>query len=277
MSRRKVEKESGVEAGWLATFGDLMNLLLCFFVLLFSMSTVDTDKYEALITSLSESINIFDSGSKAPKDKGTFVSSGTDQLVSIGEYYKEFEQSGTSTDNKDKSRRGTADEIAEKKVKEKMEKEQRDKVKALYTDIKNKASEKDIIDVININTDKNYQYVQISMKGAILFDVGKADVKENAKPILSKIADILQRYKDDLVKIEGHTDNVPMSNSLYRNNMELSTARATSVFIYFVKTKKMNAEKLETAGRGEYDPVASNSTAAGRTRNRRIEVKIYPN
>ena len=93
MARRKVEESSGGGAGWLATFGDLMNLLLCFFVLLFSMSTVDADKYEAIVTSLSSSIDIFDGGSPSVGE-GAFVSSGTDQLVSISEYFNEFEHTG---------------------------------------------------------------------------------------------------------------------------------------------------------------------------------------
>ncbi|MBP3703872.1 MAG: chemotaxis protein, partial [Lachnospiraceae bacterium] len=75
MARRKKEEPSGGGAGWISTFADLMNLLLCFFVLLFSMSTVDADKYEAIVTSLSNSIDIFDGGSPSIGE-GSFISSG---------------------------------------------------------------------------------------------------------------------------------------------------------------------------------------------------------
>ena len=82
MARKKKKAEQeGISAGWINTFADLMNLLLCFFVLLFSMSTVDADKYEQLVTSMTERINIFDGGGAAVGE-GAFVSSGTDQLVS---------------------------------------------------------------------------------------------------------------------------------------------------------------------------------------------------
>ena len=82
MARKKREEEKGIEGGWINTFADLMNLLLCFFVLLFSMSTVDADKYEQLVTSMSERINIFDGGGNSV-GQGPFVTVGTKQVVSF--------------------------------------------------------------------------------------------------------------------------------------------------------------------------------------------------
>ena len=93
MARRKAEEPASIEGGWINTFADLMNLLLCFFVLLFSMSTVDADKYEQIVTSLSESIDIFSDGGNAVGE-GAFVSSGTSQKISMEEYFNEFENSG---------------------------------------------------------------------------------------------------------------------------------------------------------------------------------------
>ena len=95
--KRKQAEESKIEAGWMNTFADLMNLLLCFFVLLFSMSTVDADKYEQLVTSMNERINIFDNGGSSIGE-GPFVSSGTHQLVSISVYFIEFENSDEKQD-----------------------------------------------------------------------------------------------------------------------------------------------------------------------------------
>lgn len=100
MARKKREEEQRPAAGWMNTFADLMNLLLCFFVLLFSMSTVDADKYEQLVTSMTESINIFDGGGSAVGE-GAFVSSGTDQLVSISDYFNEYENSGEDPQTKE--------------------------------------------------------------------------------------------------------------------------------------------------------------------------------
>lgn len=276
MARRKVEEPSGGGAGWLATFGDLMNLLLCFFVLLFSMSTVDADKYEAIVTSLSSSIDIFDGGSPSVGE-GAFVSSGTDQLVSISEYFNEFEHTGeddNASKDADSDEKTEEQKIKDEYLKE-QEQEKKEKAEAMYEEIVGKATDKNIAEVINVNMDAQYQYVQISLKGAVLFDSGDAEIKKAAKPVLDKIGDILKLYSKHLIKIEGHTDNVPISGGRYRNNMELSTARATSVFVYFVDKKKLKPKRIESSGRGEYIPVASNKSAKGRAKNRRIEIKIY--
>ena len=95
MARKKREEEKGIEGGWINTFADLMNLLLCFFVLLFSMSTVDADKYEQIVTSMSERINIFDGGGNSIGE-GAFVTVGTQQPVAISQYFNEFATSGSS-------------------------------------------------------------------------------------------------------------------------------------------------------------------------------------
>jgi chemotaxis protein MotB len=294
MARKKHEEEQGAGGGWISTFADLMNLLLCFFVLLFSMSTVDADKYEQLVTSMSERINIFSGGGSAVGE-GAFVSSGTDQLVSVSQYFKENENSGddaekkedqdTQTDNGDKNQDGKqsagekildADDVAEEKYKEKQEQDQKEAAEQLYSELLEDAQNKNIEDQININTDKQYQYVQISLNGALLFESGDATIKKSMMTLMSKVGDILKQYKTHRIKIEGHTDNVPISGK-YSSNMVLSTARANTVFEYLVKKKGMSPKKytMEIAGMGEYDPVASNSTAKGRAQNRRVEIKIY--
>lgn len=276
MARRKVEEPSGGGGGWISTFADLMNLLLCFFVLLFSMSTVDADKYEAIVTSLSESINIFDGGSPSVGE-GAFVSSGTDQLVSISQYFNEFEKTGED-DNASKDA-NSQEKSEEQKIMDELEAKQAEQKKnqaeEMYENVVDKATDKNIAEVVNVNMDAQYQYVQISLKGAVLFDSGQAEIKQNARPILNKIGDILKLYSKHLIKIEGHTDNVPISSARYRNNMELSTARATSVFVYLVNNKGLSPKKIESSGRGEYIPASSNRTSKGRAKNRRIEIKIY--
>ena len=94
----KIEEDEPADTGgWINTFADLMNLLLCFFVLLFSMSTVDAQKYEAVVKSMSESINIFDGGGESI-GQGPFIDSGTDQVVAISQYFNEFESSGEDAD-----------------------------------------------------------------------------------------------------------------------------------------------------------------------------------
>ncbi len=270
MARERQEEESSIGGDWINTFADLMNLLLCFFVLLFSMSTVDADKYEELVTSLSESIDIFDGGEKAIGE-GAFVSSGTSQKISMEQYFNEFENSGQNVETQDESSEITEEEKFQKKMAEELKK----RTEALYEEISDKAAAKKIQDMINVNVDEQYQYVQISLNGAILFDSGSDQIKKSAIPILSKVGDILKIYDDHMIKIEGHTDNIPISGGKFANNMWLSTARATQVFEYFVDKKRLSPETLETTGRSEYEPVASNKTEKGRAKNRRVEIKIY--
>ena len=100
-------------------------------------------------------------------------------------------------------------------------------------------------------------------------------MKEEAKPLLDQVGLILERYATGLIEIEGHTDNVPMSGAKYSNNNELSSGRALSVFDYLMSITNLDPAHVKHAGRGEYVPVADNSTAEGRTRNRRVEIKIY--
>lgn len=270
MARRKVEEPEKIEAGWMNTFADLMNLLLCFFVLLFSMSTVDADKYEQLVTSFSERINIFDGGGDAVGE-GAFVSSGTSQKISMEQFFNEFENTGQDPQSQDDSSEITEEE----KFKKKMAEEQRERTEELYEEVTGKAEKEDIQDLINVSVDDSFQYVQISLNGAILFDSGSDEIKSSAMEILSKVGDILKSYDDHNIKIEGHTDNVKISNGKFESNMWLSTARATRVFEYFTEKKKMDPATLEATGRSEYDPVGNNNTEKGRARNRRVEIKIY--
>lgn len=291
MARKKQEEEQSAAGGWINTFADLMNLLLCFFVLLFSMSTVDADKYEQLVTSMTESINIFDGGGKAVGE-GAFVSSGTDQLVSISQYFNEFENSGEDTQEKqdqktqeegDSHQQGTqsqGDKPLEdnKKAEERYEaqkaEEQKKVTETVYEKVMQESQAMNIEDKINVNIDKNNQYVQIALNGALLFESGDDAIKKSVKPLLNRVGDILYQYKSHRIRIEGHTDNVPISGK-FKNNMLLSASRANTVFEYLHKEKKIPLKSMEISGLGEYQPVASNANAKGRAQNRRVEIKIY--
>ena len=117
----------------------------------------------------------------------------------------------------------------------------------------------------------------ITVVGDLLFDSGKAKIRPEAYPLLSKVSAIL---KDDMaqynVGIEGHTDNVPIKHSGWKSNWELSTARALSVLHYLIKDQGISPERLSAIGYGEYRPVASNETKVGCKENRRVEIVILP-
>ncbi|MEK6845493.1 MAG: OmpA family protein, partial [Nanoarchaeota archaeon] len=110
------------------------------------------------------------------------------------------------------------------------------------------------------------------------FDSGKAKIRAEAYPLLSKVCAIL---KDNLaqfnVGIEGHTDNVPIQRSGWKSNWELSTSRALNVLHYLVKDQGISPERLSAIGYGEYRSVAPNETKDGRKQNRRVEIVILPN
>src|SRR3989338_4454842 len=111
----------------------------------------------------------------------------------------------------------------------------------------------------------------------VLFDSGKADIKQEALGVLDKVADVLkENIGDRNIGIEGHTDNEPIKHSGWKSNWELSTARATSVLHYIVDNKGIEPEKVSATGYGEYRPVSPNDTSEGRRQNRRVEIVILP-
>jgi chemotaxis protein MotB len=118
----------------------------------------------------------------------------------------------------------------------------------------------------------------ITVVGDLLFDSGKAKIRPEAFGLLTKVSAIL---KDNMaqfnVGIEGHTDNVPIKQSGWKSNWELSTARALSVLHYLANDQGIQPERLSAIGYGEYRPLASSVTLDGRKQNRRVEIVILPN
>ena len=117
----------------------------------------------------------------------------------------------------------------------------------------------------------------ITLADNILFDSGKAKIKEDANPVLDKIISVIKnKASDKNVGVEGHTDNVPIKYSSWKSNRELSTARANNVYHYLVKVGGLDPAKITTMGYGEFRPVAANDTDTGRAKNRRVEIVILP-
>ena len=118
----------------------------------------------------------------------------------------------------------------------------------------------------------------VNMIDAILFDSGKAEVKPGGLAVLEKVVDILRGVKDKAIRIEGHTDNVPISGGLakrFPTNWELSAARAINVTRY-LQQQGLDPSILSAVGYGEYKPVAGNDTEEGKAKNRRIEIILVP-
>ncbi len=118
--------------------------------------------------------------------------------------------------------------------------------------------------------------VYISMAEGLLFPSGSAVVNPKGKEALSKVASVLNASKDINIDIEGHTDSLPIHTKMYEDNWALSTARATSIAHVLIDEYDVVPAKLVASGRSEYDPIATNSTPAGRAQNRRTEIILEP-
>lgn len=263
MARQKKEDAPPKGApGWMATFGDLMNLLLCFFVLLYSMSSVDTQKFDLLAASFSQAFSIFNGGATAIGD-GILISNGVSQLNELDEYINSTGRAAEG-DIIPESLDEAEQKMREAKIKESEELAER---------VEEAIAEQNLNDAIDIEFTS--QYVQLTLQGALLFDSGSTVLKQGSFPVLDKIGVILERYAESTIEVEGHTDNVPMSGSKYSNNDELSSGRALSVFNYLIEHANLDPATIKHSGRGEYVPIADNSTAEGRALNRRVEIRIY--
>ena len=115
--------------------------------------------------------------------------------------------------------------------------------------------------------------VTIRMMGEATFDTGKADLRSNFLPLLLKIGEVLGKTRGEII-IAGHTDNVPLAGGQFGSNLGLSMARAGSVAEFLLRSSTIDPKRLSTMGFGEYRPLASNDTAAGRQKNRRVEIIV---
>ena len=127
---------------------------------------------------------------------------------------------------------------------------------------------------INIKVDKGVVYIDISDK--LLFKSGKYEVTERAREVLGKVAKVLKNQPDIEFMVEGHTDNVPYRQGVLLDNWDLSVKRATSIVRLLQTQYGVPASKMTAAGRGEYIPIASNDSAAGKATNRRTRIVILP-
>mgnify|MGYP003231042177 CR=1 FL=1 len=238
--KRKPDEPKGSPA-WMNTFADLMNLLLCFFVLLFSMSTVDAEKFEKMVASFQNTFSILPNGGSSIGD-GTLISSGVSQLEMLDSYYKD--KANSETDQETDEENDVVEEYKEQALEE-----------------SEKMSEQ--LDVM------------LNMNGALLFDSGHAEIRSEAYPLIDKLGKLIEPYQDNIIEVEGHTDNVPIHSAKYEDNDVLSFYRARAVTDYLRDITTVEPAHLKASGRGEYVPVADNTTQEGRSRNRRVIIKIY--
>ena len=260
MARRKEDPPKGSPA-WMNTFAYLMNLLLCFFGMLFSMSSVNEEKFEKVIASFQSTFSILPGGG-ASIGEGELISSGISQLENFDSYYNQ--QLSSQSD-------GQTEE--EKDITEAYEQQELEESEDMAQQLENALSQYGIQD--DVEVDFNAEYVTLNMNGALLFDSASAELRDEAYPLVNKLGKILVTYDNNIIEVEGHTDNVPIHSSKYEDNNVLSMYRALAVANYLRDTTTLDPAYIKSSGRGEYVPIADNATPEGRARNRRVEIKIY--
>lgn len=287
------KKEEEVKKGldeWMGTFSDMMTLLMCFFVMLFAMSSIDAAKFEEVARSFQSTFSIFKGGAQAVGD-GILVSTGVSQLNQLDEFINstgktaESESDVTEFQESQSAASQAVTEKAEKlglsqsEISElqaaiaELEKEKLQHSEELAERIEEGLEESMMTEKVDVEV--NADYVLLTLDGAFLFDSGRADLKEEAIPVLNKIGVLLTKYAESDIEIEGHTDSVPLNGGRYENNDVLSSYRALAVFNYIKDNSAVDPGTMKHSGRGEYMPIADNSTPEGRAKNRRVEIKIY--
>lgn len=272
MARRKNNEEKGGGApAWMSTYGDMVTLLLCFFVLLFSMSSIDMAKFKAAISSFANQIDIMPGG-EALTD-GELLSNGISQLNDVQIIFQggmAVNEDGDSTKHqKDEKEKDKKDEQLDLTEEAKME-----KAKEIAEKIDQGLREQNINTQINVAYSPNY--VKLTIRGEYLFDSGKADLKPDAIQAIGVLAGILSsaEYKPYRIQVEGHTDNRPINTGFFKNNRYLSAARAIAVEEELVNVHGYDPRRVSSTGYGEYHPIANNDTPEGQRLNRRVEVKL---
>ena len=286
MARKKEEEVKKGLDEWMGTFSDMMTLLMCFFVMLFSMSSIDAAKFDEVAQSFQQTISVFKGGAQAIGD-GILISNGVSQLNQLDEFFNttgkvaqsntdelDFEENASGMKELAEKLGATEEEMKElQKSISTLEEEKMQLSEGLAEKIEEALQESMMGDEIDVEFNSNC--VILSLNGAFLFDSGQATLKKEAIPVLDKIGVILAKYADSTIEIEGHTDSVPLNGGRYENNDVLSSYRALAVFNYLKENAAIDPGVMKHSGRGEYLPVADNSTPEGRAKNRRVEIKIY--
>jgi chemotaxis protein MotB len=249
MSRRKKEKgEHEFNETWLLPYSDLMTLLLALFIVLFASSAVDAQKFQSMSKVFSE------------------IFTGGTGIVD----YESIEQ---------KNGEELADETKEKleKAKEqtKVSVDEQTTLSATQERVNQYILEKGLTG--QLKTSLTSEGLLVTINDSVLFDSGSAEVREEDIAIAKEISDLLVIDPPHNVIISGHTDNVPIQNSNFSSNWELSVMRAVNFMKIILENDQLDPRMFSAKGFGEFQPIASNDTEEGKAKNRRVEVLILPN
>lgn len=255
MSRKKYEiEEEKPEEGspeWMVTYSDMMTLLLCFFVLLYSMAVLDQQKFEQVSESLRNAF-LSSGGEMFDDNIGTQIidikgGSGEADLEDIGGIDKE-----------------TLDGVL--KAEEKAQ-----KMEEFIEELKEYVTDMDLDEHVKVLDGESQVILRID--SVILFDLGRAEIKESGKGTLKEVGKLLRDIDAEVV-VQGHTDDLPINTTMFPTNWELSTRRATNVVLFLVEESNVDPLKLTATGNGEFRPIAPNDTPGNREKNRRVDIVV---
>lgn len=264
MSRRKKKHEDHTNhEAWAIPYGDLVTLLLAFFVVMYAMSSVNEGKYRILSDSL---VAAFRGTPRTiePVQVGTKqVGSGADLKVSIvaqqaltGQPRQMLEAVPIADDRPHFN--GPRSAVSSTESEQLLGKVAADVERAMQ----------DLVDSKQVVVRRFVDRVEVEIRTDILFGSASATVSADARSIIERLTDALARFPNP-VRVEGHTDDVPIRTRAYPSNWELSAARAATV-VHIMSTRGMAPQRLAVLGYGEFRPVESNATAEGRNQNRRV-------
>ena len=242
-SRRNKHSEHENTDRWLVSYADFITLLFAFFVVMYSMSSINEGKYRVLSDTLVEA---FKTPPKSPEP------------IQIGQESKAIRPSDPDM---------KAIELVNIRPKQPQYTKQMEHIAENLSE--------NLAPLVNqnlIKITKDKLWVKIEMNNQILFSSGYAKLSEQAYPVLEELSEVLRTLPNH-IDVEGHTDNLPIRTSIYPSNWELSASRAASVVHLFTKNG-VNPERLSAIGFGEFRPEADNATLSGRKQNRRVSVVI---
>ncbi len=222
-------------ARWLTTYADMVTLILCFFVLLFSMSIVEMDKFKAAMSSLQGALGILEGSTTPP------ALPPSNDIFEPGDLQAQL----------------LAQEMQ--------------MMRAMAAEFEQELAGMGLSEKVTVELEE--RGIVFRLADTVLFDIGKDELRPEAREVLLKVGELLSDL-DNPIRVEGHTDNWPISTPRFPSNWELSTGRATSVVRFLIEEAGMDPKQLQAAGYGEYHPIADNDTPEGRQSNRRVDVII---
>jgi len=261
MKRKKTNADSeqefqqGGAPGWMVTYSDLMTQLLLFFVMLFAMSTLDTEKFYNAAASLRETFA-----------QGPF-------LYNSGQDVIRFSQLNNAFDSEDvlQVNNGKDEEENQSQVTEADESQENQELGEFGKSLEQKIEELDLGEYVNVVEEDGSTILRLS--SVVLFDSGSAEIRESGKEVMRKLGAMLKDIGGEII-IQGHTDNRPISTVLYPTNWELSTKRATNIVLFLINECQVDPTRLTAQGNGEYRPIAPNDTEENMQKNRRIDIVV---